>query len=362
MRTLQSCMGCQYRKLLGLLLFYIIASVISWHLIKLISRMALYGECPVNATWVREISELLERPSCNLDEPQKNKMLAHCKITMDPNSQTVRMMRSLPVLTPWLAPIIWEGTFDTKLLNSQFKPDLQVGLTVFAVKKYVKFLQKLLLSAEKHFMVGRTVHYYIFTDQPKKVPTIHLRRGRSAHFLEIPADQPWQDISMYRMEALSKMAKDRFYNEVQYLVCVDVEMVFKDHVGVEILGELVATLHPGYFTMPRYSLPYEHRPSSLAYISPAEGDFYYIGAIFAGTVVQIYQLANACNRAIIADKSKGIEAVWHDESHLNRYLVRHKPTKVLSPEYMWDVYMLHGDLLKKKRILAVTKDHEEIRS
>ncbi|KAJ1173177.1 hypothetical protein NDU88_005018 [Pleurodeles waltl] len=278
------------------------------------------------------------------------------------HGQHLMMRRSLPLLTPWLAPVVWEGTFDPRLLNTQFKSDLRIGLTIFAVRKYVMFLQMFLHSAEKFFMVGRKVHYYIFTDQPDKVPYMSLAPGRFVHILQISAHSPWQEISMRRMETLSNMAKQRFYNEVEYLVCMDVDMVFGDSVGVEILGELVATLHPGFFRLHRARFPYEQRPKSRAYVSPSEGDFYYMGAFFAGTVVQIYRLTDTCHRAIMEDKSQGIEAVWHEESHLNRYLIQHKPTKVLSPEYVWDMNLPHGDLLEKKRFVAVPKNHDWIRN
>ncbi|XP_019494820.1 PREDICTED: histo-blood group ABO system transferase-like isoform X3 [Hipposideros armiger] len=40
------------------------------------------------------------------------------------------------VLTPWLAPIIWEGTFNIDILNEQFRQqNVTIGLTVFAIKK-----------------------------------------------------------------------------------------------------------------------------------------------------------------------------------------------------------------------------------
>lgn len=40
------------------------------------------------------------------------------------------------MVTPWLAPIIWDGTFNIALLNEQFRlQNMTVGLTVFAVKK-----------------------------------------------------------------------------------------------------------------------------------------------------------------------------------------------------------------------------------
>lgn len=40
------------------------------------------------------------------------------------------------MLTPWLAPIVWEGTFDIDILNEQFRlRNVTVGLTVFAIRK-----------------------------------------------------------------------------------------------------------------------------------------------------------------------------------------------------------------------------------
>lgn len=40
------------------------------------------------------------------------------------------------VLTPWLAPTVWEGTFNIDILNEQFRlRNTAIGLTVFAIKK-----------------------------------------------------------------------------------------------------------------------------------------------------------------------------------------------------------------------------------
>lgn len=41
------------------------------------------------------------------------------------------------VLTPWLAPIVWEGTFSRDILNAQYlQRNLVTGLVTFAVEKY----------------------------------------------------------------------------------------------------------------------------------------------------------------------------------------------------------------------------------
>ncbi|XP_014305916.1 histo-blood group ABO system transferase-like isoform X4 [Myotis lucifugus] len=268
------------------------------------------------------------------------------------------------VLTPWLAPIVWEGTFNIDILNEQFRlQNVTVGLTVFAIKKYVVFLKLFLETAEQHFMVGHRVHYYVFTDRPADVPSVALGEGRRLVVLEVPGAARWQDVSMRRMQMISDFCERRFQREVDFLICADADMRFRDHVGVEILSPLFGTLHPGFYRATRQAFSYERRPQSQAYIPWDQGDFYYMGALFGGSVAEVQRLTKSCHQAMMADRANGIEAVWHDESHLNRYLLDHKPTKVLSPEYLWDEQLLgRPAVMRKLRFVAVPKNHQQIRN
>ena len=40
------------------------------------------------------------------------------------------------------------------------------------------------------------------------------------------------------------------------------------------------------------------------------------------------------DEAILKDKEKGIVAIWHDESHLNHYIIGRTDLKILGPEYV----------------------------
>jgi histo-blood group ABO system transferase len=63
--------------------------------------------------------------------------------------------------------------------------------------------------------------------------------------------------------------------------------------------------------------------------------------------------------AVDEDAARGITAVWHDESHWNRYLVDHPPDVELSPAYCTP----EGSRMPfSHRILALTKDHAAMRA
>ncbi|XP_056394037.1 histo-blood group ABO system transferase-like [Hyla sarda] len=267
------------------------------------------------------------------------------------------------MVTPWLAPIIWDSSFNIDILNAQFhQKNVRIGLTVFAIKKYTVFLQTFVETAEKFFMVGHKVNYYIFTDRPNDMPNITLAEGRQLVVLKVLSYKRWQEVSMRRMEMIRDYSKERFIHEVDYLVCVDVDMKFSDEVGVEILSDVFGTLHPGYNGGPRERFTYERRKASTAYIPPDEGDFYYAGGYFGGTVEEVYKLTNFCHTAMMTDKGNNIEAVWHDESYLNKYFLYHKPTKILSQEYLWVEGWGVPEFLKKRRFVALQKNHNAIRN
>ncbi|XP_047664926.1 histo-blood group ABO system transferase-like [Tachysurus fulvidraco] len=110
--------------------------------------------------------------------------------------------------SPWLAPIVWEDTFDLTVIDAIYKQqNITVATTVFALGKYVRFLKDLLESAEQHFMVGYRVHYYIFTDLPDEVPAVTLGEGRQLKVIKTASMNRWQEISLRRMERIENLKR-----------------------------------------------------------------------------------------------------------------------------------------------------------
>ena len=221
----------------------------------------------------------------------------------------------------------------------------KVGLLIVATGRYDVFVDPLIASARKYFCPEDTVTYYVFTDGKITLAddVVYVFQKR----LGWPYDTMMRN-SMYNAH------KELLMNE-DYLFALDADMLFVDTVGSEILGEQVATRHPGFLTQ-RGS--YETRPESLAYVAPTEGTAYYAGGFFGGSRDRMFHIVEETTRRILDDMNRGIIAVWHDESHWNRYCIDHKPTVILNPSYC---YPESWKLPFPKKLLALDKNHGAMR-
>ncbi|XP_058238590.1 globoside alpha-1,3-N-acetylgalactosaminyltransferase 1-like isoform X2 [Hemibagrus wyckioides] len=227
--------------------------------------------------------------------------------------------------------------------------------------RYVRFLKDFLESAEQHFMVGYRVHYYLFTDRPDEVPVVTLGPGRQLTVIKTPSSDRWQEITLRRMEMIEKLIEERLVTEADYIFSLDVDTKFCGHWGSETLADIIAVLHPGYFGTPQREFPYERRPESVAFIPPEEGDYYYGGAVIGGRIGYVHKLTKTCHAQLDVDRANQIEVAWQEESHLNKYFLYNKPSKVLSPEYLWQDFKEKTSNMKVIRFSQVIKNYAEVR-
>uniref|UniRef100_A0A3Q3IFA2 Globoside alpha-1,3-N-acetylgalactosaminyltransferase 1 (FORS blood group) n=1 Tax=Monopterus albus TaxID=43700 RepID=A0A3Q3IFA2_MONAL len=242
-----------------------------------------------------------------------------------------------PLETPWGVPLVWGDTHNSTWCRAKYtQRGIRVGLLALVVGTYGQFVQRFLSSAETYFLPGQMVTYYILTDNPRSLdPPIHL--GPKRHLMVIPiAELPgWNRLAYRRMALLADAIKDQVSSEVDYIFCADIDQEFVAPVGKEILGDLVATLHPELYGMPRKAFPYENEEVSSACVEEDEGDYYYTSELYGGLVSEMHRLARACSLLILQDQANRVVARGLEESYLNRYLIDHRPTCVLSPEYSW---------------------------
>ncbi|XP_010996705.1 N-acetyllactosaminide alpha-1,3-galactosyltransferase-like 1 [Camelus dromedarius] len=238
--------------------------------------------------------------------------------------------------TGWLAPVIWQGTYDRQVLEKYYKRlNITIGLAVDASGKFsYQDLQQFIQSANKHFMIGYSVIFYILVDSFSRVPPIVLGPLRTFKVFLIFRDSMWEDLNFIYMKNLHDYIIAHIQHEVNFLFIMTANQIFKDDFGVETLGKSVAQLSAWWYFKNVKNFPYERRSKSAAFIPFEEGDFYYHSAIFGGTVQEVLELITEYQKGAIQDTKNGLSSTY--EHHLNKYFFIKKPTKLLSPEYNWD--------------------------
>ncbi|XP_050974161.1 globoside alpha-1,3-N-acetylgalactosaminyltransferase 1 [Labeo rohita] len=331
-------------------------------IILVLSGMVLSGLIYLNINWYSCSHQITEQGFIKPKWKQKTVGLRSSPGLVYNQPSALVGRTDVASVTPWSAPIIWEGTFDPTLIDSIYKQqNLTIATTVFALGKYTRFIKDFLESAEQHYLVGFRVHYYLFTDQPESVPEVKMGENRSLTVLTVQSLNRWQDISMNRMEKLEKLIENELVREADYIFCLDIDGKFYGRWGAESLGRLVGVIHPWFYNFQRNQFTYERRPESLAYIPAGEGDYYYAGAAFGGTLEDVLNLTKTCREHLNIDAANSIEALWQEESHLNKYFLLNKPSKLLSPEYMWRGINIGAAQIKIVRLANVPKNYAEVR-
>ena len=226
---------------------------------------------------------------------------------------------------------------------------MKIGLLIIATNKYAQFVEPLISTADKYFLPNEEVTYFIFTNQ-----NIDIKTERKYIKVETEhSEWPWMTLGRYKIFSNSS----EILKEMDYLYYCDADMRFENLVGQEILSDLVVTQHHGYYMMrgtPETDL------RSLACVRAYEEMQYFAGGFNGGTSESYLKMAKQLSENIDIDYSNGIIAVWHDESHLNRYVIDNKPTKVLDPGYCFFENNMY-DIRFEKKLLALVKDHSEYR-
>ncbi len=242
---------------------------------------------------------------------------------------------------------------------------LHIGLCIVATGKYIAFVKPLLDSAEKYFCPDHKKTYFIFTDS-------------TAHGLNSLLKSPYKDIVVITYQKrlgwpYDTLMRFSIYNQhknlfaqTDYMFATDADMLFVGTEGDEILADRVATQHPGFEkNKPLWGNepPYDRNEKSTAYITYDSGTHYFAGGFYGGTTSEFIKMADSITNNIFTDiEQHNYIAIWHDESHLNRYFIDNQPSIILDRSYC---YPENGE--KKgyptcsPKLLALDKNHAEIR-
>lgn len=223
-----------------------------------------------------------------------------------------------------------------------------IGLVVIATGKYLQFIPQLWRSANKYFLTSHQHKMFVLSDGE-----IDLDNTRCCHV----SHETWPGPTLHRYRSI--LEHQEVFADTDYLFMIDADMRFAGNVNDEILGKTVATIHPGFYSQDRSAYTYDGNADSLAYVASDEGTRYFAGGFQGGRTPDYLGCVTELARRIAEDEKNNITALWHDESHWNRYLIDSPPEIQLSPSYC---YPEGWGLPFEPRILALNKAHDEMRT
>lgn len=215
-----------------------------------------------------------------------------------------------------------------------------IGILYICTGKYSIFWKDFFLSMEKNFIPGMEKHYFVFTDSPS---LDFEDKNNNIHKIH-QNDLGWPNNTLMRFHIFLKI--ENKLTKMDYLFFFNANLLVLEKISAnEILPvlkqKLVATISPGFYNKNRRKFTYENRKQSTAYISNDLGEYYFAGGLNGGLTENFIQAMKVMRENINVDKNNNITAVWHDESHWNKYLVDRNDLKILLPSFLypegWDI-------------------------
>ena len=219
----------------------------------------------------------------------------------------------------------------------------KVGILYICTGKYTVFWPDFYRTFREKFLPESDKTFFVFTDadaiEGDGAPDVR-------RIYQKALDWPYSSLLRFKMfagqaEALEKM---------DYLFFANANLVCRETVTeAEFLprpdrGErLLVVQQPGFWDKKPIFYTYDRNPKCRAYIPYNCGRDYVSGGLNGGTAAAFLAMSRELDRRTDADLADGQMALWHDESHLNRYIAEQDPAsyRLLTPAYWypegWDM-------------------------
>lgn len=266
------------------------------------------------------------------------------------------------------------GVTHDLILRPDWQPK-QVGVCFVATGKYLQYVPRVVQSCIRRLLKPHPLSFFVFTDAPDDLNDEMFApcqyRTYSVERQGFPGDTLYRYHYMLQAEAELQKLDHVFYMDVDYWVCnvPEEKLLLSDG----LVG--VANMHDFYRRDGDvHSGTPDNQPNSTAYIAPGQRmDHYYCGGFQGGSSAAFLQACRDIKANIDQDDQNQVMALWHDESHWNRYLLDHKPSAVLSQSYVFPEQCLNVECAESNCVqirehhigpvmVALQKDHEKVRN
>jgi rfaE bifunctional protein nucleotidyltransferase chain/domain len=235
--------------------------------------------------------------------------------------------------------------YSTTNIIKRVKNKLKIGVIIIATGRYLELIQDprfdIINSLNKHFFTEDIVNIYLFTDGDPPDNVKHIYQEQ----------MPWPYPTLLRFRSFYN-SRD-IYKDNDYMFYIDADSRIVSDVGKEIISDFTVVQH---WSLRRYKnkkrFPFETNIQSTSAITDPNYSEYYSGAFFGAKTDKFISMSKNLSDNVDKDLENNIIAVWHDESHLNKYCYDNPPELVLDSRYQARINHVHEledtDLLKQR--------------
>lgn len=238
---------------------------------------------------------------------------------------------------------------------------MKVAIAFIGTSKYLNFLPKYYEKIKENFLPNTKKTFLVFTDGEGDFPE-DIKVYPQEHL-------DWPYITLTRFEILNRAREEIIKHD--WLVFLDADTLVVDKVlEKDFFSDkpLFGVWHPCHtLKMPPHDkLPgsFETNLSSLAYVDTEKEvpEVYYQGCLWGGKIPEVLDMIDELETRINKDLQNDIIAIWHDESHLNKYFIENKDkVNILGPEYAYPEIFSRSCNFHAK-IIHLAKDNSKYQS
>ena len=236
---------------------------------------------------------------------------------------------------------------------------MKVAIVFIGTNRYIDFLPKYYENIEKYFLLNTQKTFFVFTDGQLEDPPENIVLYSQEHL-------EWPYITLTRFEIINKAREEICKHD--WLVFLDADTLVVDVVSEKDFFSdkpLFGVWHPCHkLKMPPHNIPpgaFETNSNSLAAVNlkKIESSIYYQGCLWGGKVPEVIEMIDCLQDNVNKDLENDVIAIWHDESHINKYFSEHQDiVHTLGPEYAYpEVFSSYCNF--KPKIIHLAKDNSK---
>jgi len=207
----------------------------------------------------------------------------------------------------------------------------KIAIIFLGTGAYIKFFPKYYMTIKKKFLTKTIKQFFVLTDQIHKP---YLKK-KDITIVSVK-HEAWPFSTLFKFRYINKISKK--LKSYSHIIFIDADMYINCFISEKEFffhtKPLFCVRHPNFLGRKGN---FEYNSDSLASVSPNDDLSIYIqGCFWGGKTSSVLKLIKTLNKRTDNDLKKKVIAIYHDESHLNKYFIENKKLfHIYNPSYAY---------------------------